>query len=258
MSTSKPSTKTKETAKKATKTTTTTKAKAAIKPKEKAVVAPKKEVKEVVAPIIENRISLEELSNQYATDKNNSYHGYLDIYQRYFDPFRDSLSTFMEIGVWKGDSLRMWRDYFTAGSLVGVDVSEIPSVELRDTQILLADQSDRAQLSAVLDNTFSEFDIIIDDGGHTMQQQQVTLGHLFKNLKSGGVFVIEDLHTSGIGAYMSPGDVPTLEMLHRFNETGKMESTYMTPEEAQYLQDNIKSLNVEEGLVSPIAFIIKK
>ena len=40
-----------------------------------------------------------------------------------------------------------------------------------------------------------DFDIIIDDGGHTMRQQQISLGVLFDAVKSGGYYIMEDLHT---------------------------------------------------------------
>jgi hypothetical protein len=40
------------------------------------------------------------------------------------------------------------------------------------------------------------FDIIVDDGGHTMAQQTTSLVHLLRKVKSGGLYIIEDLHTS--------------------------------------------------------------
>ena len=42
---------------------------------------------------------------------------YLEIYEKYFAKYRDNLENFLEIGLWKGDSIRMWRDYFTSGNL---------------------------------------------------------------------------------------------------------------------------------------------
>ena len=65
-------------------------------------------------------------------------------------------------------------------------------------------------------NSFDEFDIIIDDGGHWKHQQQVTLGFIFPFLKPGGVFVIEDLHTANHPAYTRSGDIATLEILHTY------------------------------------------
>jgi len=202
--------------------------------------------------------NLEQISLGYKSDKGSVYHNYLEIYEKYFSKYRTTLTNFLEIGLWEGESIKMWRDYFEVGNLVGADILDLSHIKLPNTQIHICDQSDRAQLEALVAKTYKEFDIIIDDGGHTMHQQQITLGTMFKYLKSGGVFVIEDLHTSGNPAYTRPGDTDTLQMLHHYNNTGELISSCMTKEEIEYLLKNIETLNVEQGNVSPIAFITKK
>jgi hypothetical protein len=202
--------------------------------------------------------TLEEISLNYKSDKGNVYHNYLNIYERYFDKYRNTLSNFLEIGLWHGDSIRMWRDYFNVGNLVGVDILDLTHIKLNNTTILIADQSDRTQLNSIIKSTFDEFDIIIDDGGHMMHQQQITLGCMFKYLKSNGIFVIEDLHTSGNPAYTRAGDTNTTDMLRYFISTGKMVSNCMTDSEMEYLSNNISNVYIERGNVSDIAFILKK
>ena len=91
-----------------------------------------------------------------------------------------------------------------------------------------------------------------------MHQQQITLGVMFKYVKSGGVFVIEDLHTSVIDVYTRPGDTGTLQMLQHYNDTNTSVSNIMTSDEIDYLHNNIDAIHIEQGNVSPIAFIIKK
>jgi len=202
--------------------------------------------------------TLEQISRNYKSDKGEVYHNYLNIYERYFGKYRDTLENFLEIGLWEGESLRMWRDYFNVGNLVGVDILDLSHIELKDTTILIGDQSVRVDLESIADSSYKQFDIIIDDGGHMMHQQQITLGCMFKYLKPGGIFVIEDLHTCGNPSYTRGSDTETLSMLHTYNTTGKIESNCMTPEEITYLEQNIKELNIERGNVSEIAFIIKK
>lgn len=202
--------------------------------------------------------SLEEISHNYASDKGEVYHNYLGIYEKYFSKYRDSLENFLEIGLWQGESIRMWREYFNTGNLVGADILDLTHINLPNTQILLCDQSERDQLEALAAKTFSEFDIIIDDGGHMMHQQQITLGTMFKYLKPGGVFVIEDLHTSGNAAYTRSGDTETLQMLLDYVENKTMNSNCMLPHEIEYLLENIDTVVVEKGNVSEIAFITKK
>jgi hypothetical protein len=202
--------------------------------------------------------SLEEISQQYESDKGAVYHNYLEIYEKYFAKYRDNLENFLEIGLWKGDSIRMWRDYFTSGNLVGADILDLSHVNLSNTQIHICDQSDRSQLENLVSKTFNEFDIIIDDGGHWQHQQQITLGCMFPYLKSGGIFVIEDLHTANNYSYTRPGDVATLEILHDWKSTKKLISNCMTDDEINYLQNNVAEIYIEQANVSDIAFIIKK
>lgn len=202
--------------------------------------------------------TLEQISKQYQSDKGATYHNYLEIYEKYFSKYRNSLENFLEIGLWKGESIRMWREYFTTGNLVGADILDLSNIQLPNTQIHVCDQSSRDDLENLVLKTYNKFDIIIDDGGHMMHQQQITLATLFKYVKPGGVFVIEDLHTSGHPSYTRPGDTNTLEMLHNYNKNQCIVSSCMTLYEMDYLNVSIDKLYIEEGNVSPIAFLIKR
>jgi hypothetical protein len=202
--------------------------------------------------------SLEEISLNYKSDKGNIYHGYLNIYEKYFSKYRKNLKNFLEIGLWEGESIRMWREYFISGNLVGADILDLSHMQLLNTQIKICDQSDRTQLQNLIDSTFNEFDIIIDDGGHWQHQQQITLGFMFPYLISGGIFVIEDLHTANNPSYTRDGDIDTLSILHNWKETGKLISNCMSQSEIEYLENNVAEINIEQANVSDIAFIIKK
>jgi hypothetical protein len=92
-----------------------------------------------------------------------------------------------------------------------------------------------------------------------MHHQQISMAHLFKILKPGGIYVVEDLFTSHpqppfppLGFQLSEADTRTLDMLIEFNETGKMNSIFMTEEEQQYLQDNIASCTIHKARESEI------
>ena len=202
--------------------------------------------------------TLEEISSQFKSDKGAVYHNYLEIYEKYFSKFRNSLNNFLEIGLWEGESIRMWRDYFTTGNLVGADILDLSHIKLPNTQIHICDQSDRTQLNDLAQKTFSQYDIIIDDGGHMMHQMQITLGCMFKYLAPGGVFVIEDLHTCGNPAYNRGGDMETIDVLRGWQINKNIVSNCMTNEEMEYLNNNIDTITIEKGNVSEIAFITKK
>ena len=95
-----------------------------------------------------------------------------------------------------------------------------------------------------------------------MHHQQISLGVLFHNLKPGGIFVVEDLHTSHPDMLhsfrRSQEDTVTLDMLQEFNQTGIVKSSCMTEEEINYLNENISECVIETANMSEIAFIYKK
>ena len=90
-----------------------------------------------------------------------------------------------------------------------------------------------------------------------MKQHQISLSVLFKHVKSGGIYVIEDLHTCYMNEYVN-GDRKTDDLLREFQNTGKIVSDYMTEEEIQYLENNIDKVVMERGNISEIVFIYKK
>jgi len=137
---------------------------------------------------------LTETGSRYKTDKIE--HGFCSFYHHHLAARRDSIKKVLEIGVQRGASLLMWRDYFLKATVHGLDISPPQLPPLERIQLHTGDQSDRRSLQGLLDHTGSGFDLIVDDGGHTMRQQQVSFGFLFPHLRPGGIFIIEDLHTS--------------------------------------------------------------
>jgi hypothetical protein len=120
---------------------------------------------------------------------------YFDIYHRHFSKFVGRELHILEIGVYSGGSLRMWRDYFGTKCYVhGVDIEKACKVYENDyTTIDIGDQADRTfwkrfkEMNPVID-------VVIDDGGHMPQQQMVTLEEMLPHLQPGGVFLCEDVH----------------------------------------------------------------
>jgi hypothetical protein len=125
---------------------------------------------------------------------------YFEIYHRHLAKFVGRDPVVVEIGVFSGGSLPMWRQYFGPGCRVhGVDIDpECKAFEDDNVTIHIGDQADRA-----LWNRFREavprVDILIDDGGHSPEQQSVTLEEMLPHLRPGGVYICEDVHGSGNG-----------------------------------------------------------
>jgi hypothetical protein len=122
---------------------------------------------------------------------------YLDIYDGLMGPWMGKPVSFLEIGVYKGGSLRMWRDFFAPqAKLTFLDIDPAcKALEIPGTEIRIGDQTDVAFLKQVAADR-GPFDIIIDDGGHKMDQQITSFGALWPQLKDGGLYVVEDVHTS--------------------------------------------------------------
>jgi len=122
---------------------------------------------------------------------------YFNVYDRYFSKYRGQNIIILEIGVSHGGSLQMWKDYFGKESQIyGVDINPFcKKFEERNVKIFIGSQSDRVFLQK-LKNFIPKVDILIDDGGHMMDQQIVTFEELFDHVKEDGIYICEDLHTS--------------------------------------------------------------
>ena len=122
---------------------------------------------------------------------------YFDIYDENFSKFRNKKITILEIGVFRGGSLRMWQNYFgPQTSIIGIDIDPTcKQYENNNTKIYIGDQANENFLKSIL-NENEKPDIIIDDGGHTSNQQISSFNFLFEELKLGGVYLVEDTHTS--------------------------------------------------------------
>ena len=117
---------------------------------------------------------------------------FLGVYEKWFGALRLNKLEVLEIGIHHGGSLRMWEEYFPNSQITGVDIEKhCKKHENGRIKVFIGDQADRNFLS-----TLGKFDIIIDDGGHTMDQQKNSFNVLWGHLNPGGIYVIEDLETS--------------------------------------------------------------
>ncbi len=122
---------------------------------------------------------------------------YLDIYHRHFSKFIGREVHVLEIGVYSGGSLQMWKEYFGQNCQVyGVDIEEACRVYEDDrTKIFVGDQEDR-NFWKLIKTQIPRVDILIDDGGHQPNQQIVTLEEMLPHLRPGGFYLCEDVHGS--------------------------------------------------------------
>jgi hypothetical protein len=143
-----------------------------------------------------DRMSLDEIGLLHECNKVSSKHGYLPVYEEAIARFRHEPITLLEIGIFRGASLRTWRDYFTKARIIGADIDTRavkyvpPGVECR-----FVDQSDPAALTQLAEEC-GPFDVVVDDGSHIWSHQITTLRTLLPYVKPNGVYILEDLYTS--------------------------------------------------------------
>lgn len=123
---------------------------------------------------------------RHDTDK-ESFHRYVSgFYEETFQPLRESAKLVVEIGVYRGGSIGMWRDYFSRAVIVGVDVDEAGFVELDRCVYMLGDAYTGGIVPA-------NADIVIDDGPHTRESQIEAVRRFLPGIADGGMLVIEDI-----------------------------------------------------------------
>ena len=140
--------------------------------------------------------TLHELALRHGTDKAAPRRSLAAIYDAIVAPRRQAWVTVLEIGVLGGASLRMWRDYFENGRIFGIDINTEAKLSEDDRiEIFVGDQTDTTFLDSVTART-GALTMIIDDGGHSAEQQIGSLVHLWQFVESGGLYIVEDTHTS--------------------------------------------------------------
>ena len=133
-------------------------------------------------------------SSPYKSIKHTTY---FQSYEHFFGPYRNKPITFLEIGVLGGGSLFMWREYFgPQARIIGVDLNpNAKKWEAHGFEIFTGSQSDPDFWRLLIDKV-GPIDVVLDDGGHTYDQQTVTVESLFDAMRDGGLIVVEDTHTS--------------------------------------------------------------
>lgn len=182
---------------------------------------------------------------------------YLEAYHHHFQRFVNREVHVLEIGVYSGGSLSLWREYFGPNCHVyGVDIEDCTQFSKEKTKIFVGDQAD-PKVWETIRKEVPKIDIIIDDGGHQSHQIIASLKEGLPLLSPGGIYAIEDMQgTYNEGAqYFLQGLV---SQLNAFNINPEYFET--TPDEAtriqiwpQGLQRWIQSINFY-----PLLCIIEK
>jgi SAM-dependent methyltransferase len=135
---------------------------------------------------------------------------YLPVYEELLSSLRFRACTILELGVYYGNSLQMWRDAFPRATIVGVDIAPLPGLEFGPrVHIERADQTDGEALERVCARYAPDgFDVIIDDASHMGVKSARSLQYLYRrHLKPGGLYIIEDWGTGYLPSWHDGGEL---------------------------------------------------
>jgi len=132
-------------------------------------------------------------SSYYLTDK-DTHHTYLETYSKLFGKWEKEPITILEVGVYKGGSLRLFEEYFVNATIIGYDIKDWGDIQCkRATRIL----KDFGQVSST--ELPDNITIAIEDGAHDFHSQFDFVRKVWPKMASGGIMVIEDIFTRKLG-----------------------------------------------------------
>ena len=130
----------------------------------------------------------------------------------------------------------------------GIDISNIRKTEKTITNLYKK-------------NNFQYFDLIIDDGSHNLSDILISFNYLFKHLKSGGIYVIEDFKFPNYYNYNKDiEDILVDDLLEKILKKENFNSEIINKESQNYLFNAIDKIEINKGNLphSDICFIKKK
>ncbi|HEY8028041.1 MAG TPA: class I SAM-dependent methyltransferase [Gaiellaceae bacterium] len=117
---------------------------------------------------------------------------YASVYEQYLGPWRRRPFTLLELGVYRGESMRMWRDYFPKARIVGLDIDPEAARRAPGFEVYVGSQADPELLGRVT-RDLPTIDVVIDDASHINELTVASFHSLFPHLAPGGLYFIEDV-----------------------------------------------------------------
>jgi len=184
---------------------------------------------------------LTEIGLKKGTDK-ATYHNFTEYYDDIFSLYKSP--RILEIGIYNFSSLDMYLEYFDEPYVMGMDIDDKSHFLNDKWKFVRGDQSLVSDLSkCVVDN--EPFDIIVDDGGHSMKQQQISFGYLIDYINPGGYYILEDLHTSLMPEYINHDcQFTSLEMLRKITNNETYFSNYIDRDQQIKILSKIDSIKI--------------
>ena len=196
----------------------------------------------------------------------NSYkqpHGYTDFYHENLKELKDKKLDILEIGMAKGDSIASFYFYFPYSNLIGVDNNPF-RIRYKSKRIrnIYVDISSKQILKNFTNYLNQKFDLIIEDCSHKLIDQILCFSENFKNLKKGGIYIVEDLNFPEMHKMYNPTNevVDLKTILKKINLNEKIFTKFMKENEIEYIKNNVEYIKFYKGQgdYSEIVFVKKK
>jgi hypothetical protein len=132
------------------------------------------------------------------------WNSYFAVYERTLARFVGKAITLVEVGVGDGGSLLMWKSYFRNARIIGVDHNpRARELTAPGVEIIIGDQASEAFWDQFYESV-GPIDVLLDDGGHSNEQQIVTVTRALGHVRDGGLILVEDVHASYQAEYLNP------------------------------------------------------
>ena len=204
----------------------------------------------------------------YSRDKKFVAHSYYIFYEKYFRELKEKKINILEIGSHEGKGIASFFFFFPFSKIIGANINpfqmKFSSERIKELYI---DVSSKKILQNFADHLNNEQDIIIDDASHNLRDILITLPIMFKKLKSGGIYVIEDMDQIEIFKELNlfKNEMTPKKILKKIQNKEYFKSSFIDENDRIYLQENISEIKMEVGTMiidgknaSDIAFIFKK
>ena len=208
----------------------------------------------------------EKFTNQYAQPSKKEFkkiiaHGYAKIYEKYLKNNKDSISSIIELGSFYGNASAAFFFYFKNAQIYSADIN--PDMYLYSSKRLknfFTDTSSRSSIEKNILNKNIKFDLIIEDASHMLKDQIISLFILFKTLKSGGLFIVEEIDFPEKKEDMRiDQDFPDLKtILKKIMNKENFNSKYINENEKFFFLDNVETIEFYNGNFNEIVIIKKK
>ena len=143
-------------------------------------------------------MSLEDIVDNSRTDKNTT-HSYLPLYQKLLINKKETAKNVLEVGIWRGGSIKLWSDFFTNANVYGLDIMDINDVweDIKNKEKIILHTSSNAYNDDFFITHFLnkniKCDFLLDDGPHTLESMKDFIKLYSQIMTDDGILIIEDV-----------------------------------------------------------------